>query len=85
MKKWEYKVTNPQGLHARPAGLLVREARKYVSRVLLESGGKRADAGDLMELMDLDARCGDTVAVTVSGEDEEAASQGIRQVLDMQV
>lgn len=56
MKKWEYKVTNSQGLHARPAGLLVREAR-----------------------------CGDTVAVTVSGEDEEAASQGIRQVLDMQV
>ncbi len=78
MKKWEYKVTNPQGLHARPAGLLVREARKYVSRVLLESGGKRADARDLMELMDLDVRCGGTVVVTVSGEDEEAASQGIR-------
>ncbi len=45
MKKWEYKVTNSQGLHARPAGLLVREARKYVSRVLLESSfPHRADA-----------------------------------------
>ncbi len=82
LKKWEYKVTHVQGLHIRPAGLLVREAGKYQSRIVLEFQGQTADARDMMELLDLDVKCGQTVAVTVSGEDEEAACQGIQRVLE---
>ena len=44
LKKWEYKVTHVQGLHVRPAGLLVREAGKYQSRIVLEFQGQTADA-----------------------------------------
>lgn len=45
MKKFSYVVKDEVGIHARPAGLLVREAKKYASRVTVSKDGKTAEAG----------------------------------------
>ena len=44
MKEFNYTITDPQGIHARPAGVLVKEAAKYQSTITLEKDGKTGDA-----------------------------------------
>lgn len=74
MKTFTYTITDPVGLHARPAGMLVKEARKYESKVTIIKEGKSSDAAKLMMLMGLGVKSGDEITVEVSGADEETAS-----------
>ena len=74
MKQFEYTVTEPVGIHARPAGLLTKEAKKYKSTITLTKDGKSVNVLKLMALMGLGVKCGDTVSVTVEGEDGETAA-----------
>lgn len=74
MKTFQYTITDPVGLHARPAGMLVKEVKKYESKVIITKEGKSCDATKLMMLMGLGVTCGDTITVKVSGADEETAS-----------
>ena len=66
------------GIHARPAGLLVKEAKKYQSAVTVSFNGKKADARKLMALMAMGIKKNDEVTVSVEGEDEENALAGVR-------
>ncbi len=72
MQKFEFTVTDENGIHARPAGLLVKEAQKLSSDVTVACREKSADAKKLFALMSLGAKCGDTLTVTVSGINEQA-------------
>lgn len=74
MKTFQYTITDPVGLHARPAGMLVKEVKKYESKVTIIKEGKSCDATKLMMLMGLGVKCGDAITVEVSGADEETAS-----------
>ncbi len=78
MKKFEYVIKDEVGIHARPAGLLVKEAKNYESSILVVKDGKSAAATKLMALMGLGVKCGDTVEIQVEGADEESASEGMR-------
>lgn len=78
MKKFEYAVKDEVGIHARPAGLLVKEAKKYESKISITKDGKSAEATKLMALMGLGVKCGDTVEVTVDGADEDTAFEGVK-------
>ncbi|MBD5461548.1 MAG: HPr family phosphocarrier protein [Lachnospiraceae bacterium] len=70
MKSFNYTITDPVGIHARPAGLLVKEAKQYDSTITITKDGKSADAKKLMALMSLGVKQGDTVEVSVEGGDE---------------
>ncbi len=73
MKKFGYTVQDATGIHARPAGLLVKAAKALDSTITLENAaGKSAVATKLMAVMGLGIKQGDTVTVTVEGGDEEA-------------
>jgi len=78
MKSFSYTIKNAVGIHARPAGLLVKEAKKYRSRIVLTINGKSAEAAKLMAVMGLGAKCGQSVEVEIDGEDEDAAMEGIK-------
>ncbi len=71
MKEFEYKITDTAGLHARPAGQLVKEAKKYSSRITVCANGKECDATRLMALMAMCIKCDTVVKITVDGKDEE--------------
>ena len=74
MKSFVYTITDPVGLHARPAGLLVKEVKKYASMVTVKKGEKASDAKKLMMLMGLGVKCPDEITVEVTGADEETAA-----------
>lgn len=79
MKSFEFVVTDPIGIHARPAGLLVKEAKKYESSVIMViKDGKSVDAKKLMALMGLGVKCGDMVTVSIEGGEEEKALVGMK-------
>ena len=77
MKSFEYTITDPVGIHARPAGVLVKEIKKYASTVTVIKGEKEVNALKLMALMGMGIKQGDTVQVTVEGADEDAAAAAI--------
>ena len=77
MKEFEYTITDPVGIHARPAGLLVKEVKKYASAINVVKGDKSVNALKLMALMGMGIKQGDTVKVTVEGADEDAAAAAI--------
>lgn len=77
MKTFEYTITDPQGIHARPAGILVKEAAKFAGKVMIEKGVKEVDAKRIMGVMSLGAKTGETVTVKVEGEGEEQAAQDL--------
>ena len=77
MKEFEYTITDPVGIHARPAGLLVKEVKKYASTITVVKGEKAVNALKLMALMGMGIKQGDTVKVTVEGADEDAAAAAI--------
>lgn len=81
MEQFQYQIKNEIGIHARPAGLLVKEASRYSSAVQVSCQGKSGDAKSVFGVMGLNAEKGDTITVSVEGEDEKEAAKGISSFL----
>ena len=81
MKSFKYVVTDPVGIHARPAGNLVKEIKKYDSDVKVLANGKQADGKKLMSLMQLGVKQGNEIEVQVSGGAEEANAAALEAFL----
>lgn len=72
----------PAGLHARPASVWVAAARKSGVRLQVRHGNDSADARNLVALLSLGLRRGDTLYLSADGEDARDALLRFRQVLD---
>lgn len=80
MKQFTYTITDPVGVHARPAGMLAKAAKALDSTVtVVKSDGKSAAATKLMALMGMGIKTGETITVTVEGGDEEANAAAMEQ------
>jgi phosphocarrier protein len=80
MKSFDYVITDPVGIHARPAGILVKEVKNYKDSVItLAKGEKSVNLLKLMALMQMGIKQGDKVTVTVEGGDEEAVCAKIEE------
>ena len=73
MKEFTYVITDAIGIHARPAGMLVKEAKNFSSTITLEANGKSADATKVMAVMSLGVKSGAEVVIKAEGDDEDAA------------
>ena len=78
MKTFSYTIKDAQGIHARPAGMLVKEAKKFASECTITKVGKTKKLTQLMMLMSLGVKQGDTVTVAANGEDEDAAIETLK-------
>ena len=78
MKSFSYTVKDELGIHARPAGMLVKEVKNFQSKVTLERDGKSVDASRLMAVMGMGVKKDQTVTVTVEGNDEDAACEALK-------
>lgn len=81
MKEFTHVIADPLGLHARPAGMLVKAAAGYASTVTVTAPTGKADAKRLMAVMRLAAKQGMELTVTCEGADEEAAAAGLQAFL----
>lgn len=66
-------VTNPEGLHMRPAGIFTKEMAKFNSDVTIEAGGKDFDGKSIMNVIAAGIKCGSEIEIRCSGADEQAA------------
>lgn len=75
MKEFKYVITDPVGIHARPAGIIVNIAKAYVCKITIAKAGKApADAKRIFGIMALGVKSGEEVTVCFDGDDEEQAS-----------
>ena len=74
MKEFKYVITDPERIHARPAGILVKQAAGYQSTVKIAKGEKSADAKRIFGVMGLGVKTGEEVTITVEGADEDTAA-----------
>lgn len=73
MKTFDYVITDEQGIHARPAGELIKAAKNFTSSIQISKDGKTADCKKIFGVMGLAAKKGDTVTFTFDGADETDA------------
>ncbi len=73
MKAFTYTIQEPLGIHARPAGLLAREAKKFTSTCTITRGEDTKKLTQLMMLMAMGVKQGEEVTIRAEGPDEEAA------------
>ena len=80
MKSFAYTITDPLGIHARPAGLLAKAAKGFGDTVVtVTKAGSTVKASQLMKLMGLGVKQGDAGTVTAEGPSEEAAIAAMEQ------
>ena len=74
MKEFQYTITDPLGIHARPAGLLAKVAKGYGDTVVtITKEGTTVRASQLMKLMGLGIKQGNTITVAAEGPAEDEA------------
>lgn len=81
MKQFSYTITDPEGIHARPAGEFVKAAKSFESKITIAKDGKAVDAKKIFGVMGLGAKQGHTVEITVDGADEDTAAAALEDFL----
>ena len=70
MKEFQYTITDPEGIHARPAGELVKAAKAFTSSIKIV---KEGDCKKIFTVMALAVKKDNEVTIRIEGEDEDAA------------
>lgn len=81
MKEFVYTITDPIGIHARPAGLLVKLLAAIKSDVKVAKGEKIVNAKSILGLMGLQAKQGEAIKFIIEGADEEEAIKKVEDFL----
>lgn len=80
MKQFTYTIQDSMGIHARPAGLLVKAAAAFKDTTIeISSNGKKADVKRIMTIMSMGVKQGAEVTVTCEGADEDAAAEAMEK------
>jgi Phosphotransferase System HPr (HPr) Family len=81
MKEFSYSIKDQLGIHARPAGLLVKKASAFQSNIIIKKDSKTGDAKKILSIMSLGVKCGDTITVEISGDDEAEALKVLEEFI----
>lgn len=74
-------IINETGIHARPAGEFVAEAKNFKSAVSLEYNDQKINAKSIIKLLSLGLKKGAEVTIIAEGEDEEVAAAHLSNYL----
>jgi phosphocarrier protein HPr len=70
----DFVILAPQGMHARPATILLKLLKQYKSEISLKKDGKQMNMKSILNILGCSIKCGDTVSVIIHGEDEADAA-----------
>ena len=76
-----YTIKTPIGMHARHAGLLVKEASRFQAEIMLSKGDRSVNAKRILALMGLGIRQGDLIQISIEGEDEDIAAVELKNYI----
>ena len=82
MKTFHYTIKDAQGIHARPAGELVKLVNGLSSKVTIEKAGKVAEAKRLFAIMGLAVKAGDEITIGIDGGDEEGSAAMVQKFFE---
>lgn len=82
MKEFNYTIKDEQGIHARPAGALVKLASGFSSHITIAKGDKTGDLKRIFSVMSLGAKSGEVITIKADGEDEANAVDKIKSFLE---
>lgn len=82
MREFEYVINDELGIHARPAGEIVKLVKSLGAVVTIAKGDKAVDASRLMSLMGLGVRCKDKVRVRIEGGNEDVAYDSMKEYFE---
>lgn len=82
MVSFTYTLKDPNGLHARPASLMIKEATGFKAKITIAFKTKTADAKRLFQVMSLGTKQGDEVTFSFDGEDEQAAYEAVKKFVE---
>lgn len=74
-------VQHPEGLHARPAALLVSSAQQFQSDIQVILGDWIANAKSILDVLALGANQGATILIKAEGEDAEEALSHLEELV----
>lgn len=74
-------LTNPTGLHARPANLFVQCALKYQAKIEIVKDSQRVDGKSILDLLMLGAQVGTELRIEATGSDAEAALDALADLV----
>ncbi|KIR02250.1 Phosphocarrier protein of PTS system [Lachnospiraceae bacterium TWA4] len=81
MKQFTYVITDAQGIHARPAGTLVKVVKEFSSTITIAKDGKEVKANGVLGVMSLGAKQGEEITIKADGADEDAAIAKLEEFL----
>ena len=81
MKEFEFVVTDPQGIHARPASIFVQTATKFKSKVQIQAKGKTVDAKSILMIMSMGLVKGTEITIVADGPDEAEAAKALKDLV----
>ena len=82
MQTCSYIIKDEMGIHARPAGLFVKEASSFPCKITIAKDGKEVDAKRILGIMGLGVKCGQEIILTAEGEQEEEAIARLQEFLE---
>jgi len=80
VREMQLTLTNPTGLHARPASLFVQTAGRYDARIEVLGRGRQTEATSIIGVLALGIRKGDTITLRASGKEAEVALEALREL-----
>ncbi len=81
MKEFVYTITDPEGIHARPAGEFVKAAKAFESKITITKNDKTMDAKKIFGVMGLAVKNGQEITICAEGPDEDAAVASLEEFL----
>lgn len=81
MKRIEVKVTDPAGMHARPASILSKKAGEFSSDIHIQCCQKKSNLKSIMGVLAMGISADSDIVITIDGEDEEDAHQAIEDII----
>ena len=82
MRTIQFEVTNPFGIHARPAAILAQACVKIPSQITVKCNGKTANGNNVLQLLGLHAVQGSVLEISAEGGDESASLAQVEQILN---
>ena len=85
MREFKYVIQDDQGIHARPAGVLVKAANEFQSSIEMDKRGQKGDLKRIFGIMALCVKKGDEVTITIEGPDEDTAAAKMEELFKQQL